>query len=100
MNASTIEQLGLSAASTRVLQAQLESSLSGTNFKIGLATAYVLTAIFWSVSLGVIVLLAGVATREGEPVLFAGALFTLPFILIPWLVLRHMRRLDRARRGV
>lgn len=100
MSTTQLDQLGLSPASARVLQAQLESSLSGTNFKIGLGVAYFLTAVCWALSLGAIGTLTAVSMREGQPVLMAGALFTLPFILVPWLVLRHMRQLDRARRGV
>lgn len=100
MSTSQIQQLGLSEASARVLQAQLESSLSGTSFKIGLGAAYVLAAIFWTVSAGVIAWLATIASREANPMLLAAGLVTLPFILIPWFTLRHMRHLDRARRGV
>ena len=99
MQQDAIEQLGLSPAAARVLKAQLESSLAGPGFMIGLAVAYGLTAVIWLFGLGVIAWSIKVALDEGSFLPLTAGLFALPFMLIPLLVLMNFRRLDRARRG-
>lgn len=87
MQQSAIDQLGLSPAAARVMKAQLESSLAGPNFLIALIVAYALAFIGFAIFVGVATWASWMAYREEDIRLASAALFGLPFLMIPLLVL-------------